>query len=270
MRFDLADAPPQTPPMDLRPPPLDCDRHALLLDFDGTFVEFAPRPEDVFVPPRALALLGDLERCLGGAFALVSGRRVADLDSFVRPLVLNAIGVHGQELRHVPGALHLRKGPQRLPEARQRLADLLPRHPAIRLEDKNSALVLHYRGNPEDGPAAGRIAAAAVDGFADLIAVPGHAIVEIRERGVSKADAVRVAATWRAFASRLPIFVGDDTTDEDGLAAAEEAGGFGVKVGPGATRARHRLPDVASVHRWLASSMAAWPQGRALGAEAEA
>jgi trehalose 6-phosphate phosphatase len=241
--------------MDLSPPLLDCERHALLLDFDGTFVEFAPRPEDVRVSAGGIELLARLERCFRGAFALVTGRRIIDLDSFVRPLVFNAIGVHGQEFRHLPGAVHSRKGPSGLPEVRRRLGALLGSNAAIRIEDKLSAVVLHYRGHPSQGPAAARIAAAAVAGLDDLEAVPGHAILEIRERGVSKADAVRVAMGWRSFAGRIPVFVGDDTTDEDGLAAAEAAGGFGVKVGPGATVARFRLADVAAVHDWLSASV---------------
>jgi trehalose 6-phosphate phosphatase len=241
--------------MDHTPPPLDCNRHALLLDFDGTFVEFAPRPQDVRVPAGGIDLLAMLDSCFGRAFALVSGRRIADLDGFVRPLVLNAVGVHGQEFRRVPGTVQLRQGPPSLPEARRRLVDEVPRHPGIRLEDKDLALVLHYRGRPDCGPAAARIAASAIAGFDDLEALPGHAIVEVRERGVGKADAVRLAAGWPPFAGRLPVFVGDDTTDEDGFAAAAAAGGFGVKVGPGATVARYRLTDVAAVHAWLAASL---------------
>jgi trehalose 6-phosphate phosphatase len=54
-----------------------------------------------------------------------------------------------------------------------------------------------------------------------------------------------------AFAGRLPVFAGDDVTDEDGFAAVRELGGFGVKVGPGASTAAHRVPDVAALVEWL-------------------
>ena len=46
--------------------------------------------------------------------------------------------------------------------------------------------------------------------------------------------------------------LGDDTTDEDAIAAAQALGGLGVKVGPGATAARLRAPDPAAVRAWLA------------------
>jgi trehalose 6-phosphate phosphatase len=49
------------------------------------------------------------------------------------------------------------------------------------------------------------------------------------------------------------VFVGDDLGDEHGFAVVHRFGGTGVKVGPGSTRARHRLPDVASVRTWLAA-----------------
>ena len=45
--------------------------------------------------------------------------------------------------------------------------------------------------------------------------------------------------------------LGDDTTDEDAIAAAQDLGGLGVKVGPGPSAARLRAPDPAAVRAWL-------------------
>ena len=53
------------------------------------------------------------------------------------------------------------------------------------------------------------------------------------------------------FSGRIPVFVGDDTTDEDGMKAAEAHGGFGIKVGEGESVARYRLADPQAVHDWL-------------------
>jgi trehalose 6-phosphate phosphatase len=136
---------------------------------------------------------------------------------------------------------------------RRRLASKIAPDDPILIEDKRTALVLHFRARPQQQGRAERLAREAVAGLADLYALPGHAIYEIRERGVSKAHALRFFADVPAFAGRLPLFVGDDSTDEDGLRAAAEAGGFGVKVGSGETAAAYRLPDVAAVHRWLAT-----------------
>jgi trehalose 6-phosphate phosphatase len=240
--------------MDTRePPPLDADRQALFLDFDGTFVDFAPHPNAIELRPGSIELLNRVSRRLQGALAVVTGRRIADLDRFLAPLKLPACGVHGQEFRPVPGDLRLRAPSPQMDDVRRRLAAKIAPDDPILLEDKGTALVLHFRARPEQQGRAKRLAREAVAGLSDLYALPGHAIFEIRERGVSKAGALRLFADIPAFAGRLPVFIGDDTTDEDGLRAAAEAGGFGVKVGPGETSAAYRLPDVVAVHRWLAA-----------------
>jgi trehalose 6-phosphate phosphatase len=236
------------------PPLLDRTRHALFLDFDGTFVDFAPEPDAIELRPGSRELLKEVSEALGGALAVVSGRRIVDLDRFLEPLTLPASGVHGQEFRPVPGDLRLAPTTPDLAEARRRLERAIGPGDPLLLEDKGAALVLHFRRHPEQRDRAAALAEAAVAGLPDLHAVPGHAIFEIRQRGVSKAGALRLFAASPPFSERRPVFIGDDTTDEDGFRAAAAAGGFGIKVGPGPTLAAHRLPDVASVHRWLAAS----------------
>lgn len=238
----------------LEPPPLDAKNDSVLLDFDGTLVDFAPRPDAIVLRPGTRKLLGRLSEHHGGALALVSGRRIADLDGFLAPLKIAAIGVHGQETRRFGGEVAIRAPSPDLGVARQRLQKSLSADDPLLMEDKATALVLHYRTCPEERERALRLAAAAVDGLQDLAVVEGHAIAEIRQRNVSKADAVTVVAEWPEFSGRKPIFIGDDTTDEDGFDAATAAGGFGVKVGDGQTSARFRLPDVAAVHEWLSMS----------------
>lgn len=234
------------------PPPLDPVRDALLLDFDGTFVDFAPRPDGVRVRPGGLELLTRVSERLGGAFAIVSGRRVGDIDSFLAPLSLPVVGVHGQEKRVAPGGdIALRPHSADLGIARQRLRQALAGEPKLLLEDKNSALVLHFRQHPQMQDRAAALANEAIAGLDAVQAVPGHMIVEIRETGISKADAVRALAADPPFRGRLPVFVGDDTTDEDGFREAAAQGGFGIKVGQGETAARYRLADVDAVHAWL-------------------
>ena len=60
---------------------------AFFLDIDGTLLEFADRPELVFVGPGLRRLLRNLHRASGGALALVSGRSLADMDALVDRLV---------------------------------------------------------------------------------------------------------------------------------------------------------------------------------------
>ena len=235
------------------PPPLDPARNALFLDFDGTFVDFAPDPDGIRLRDGSLDLLTGAAAALDGALALVSGRRIADLDRFLAPLKLPAAGVHGQEFRPPGGEVRVIEPSPQLEEARALLVAALPAADPVTLEDKGGALVLHFRKAPDQRDRAVRLADAAIEGYDDLHAVEGHAIVEVRQRGISKAEAIGLFDDLPGFAGRVPVFVGDDTTDEDGFRAAKAAGGFGIKVGAGETVASHRLADVAAVHRWLAT-----------------
>ncbi len=236
------------------PPLLDVDRQSILLDFDGTLVDFAPHPDAIVLRPGTHDLLRRLAERHRGALALVSGRRIVDLDRFLAPLKLAAIGVHGQETRRDGDQVLVRTPTPELAVARKRVVDSSPENDSLLFEDKGSALVLHYRAAPERRDRAFEIATQAVRGLDELTVVEGHAIAEVREKNISKADAVSIVAGWPEFAGREPVFIGDDTTDEDGFRAAAEAGGYGVKVGPGDTAAHYRLADVGSVHEWLALS----------------
>ena len=79
----------------------------------------------------------------------------------------------------------------------------------------------------------------------------GHCVCELKQRAVSKGAAVLAFLSESNFAGRMPVFVGDDVTDEDGIRAVQAAGGFGVRVGPGQSEARYRLADTDAVATWL-------------------
>src|SRR5208283_1364930 len=65
---------------------------AILLDIDGTILDIAPAPQEVWVPPTLRHTLGRLQELTGGALALVSGRKLDDIDLIFAPLQLAAIG----------------------------------------------------------------------------------------------------------------------------------------------------------------------------------
>src|SRR5580700_11398961 len=91
-----------TKPMQRMPEKLNPGTIGLFLDVDGTLLDIAPRPEAVEVKASLLADLAAVEGVLGGALALVSGRRIAELDRLFTPLRLCASGTHGAELRRRP------------------------------------------------------------------------------------------------------------------------------------------------------------------------
>src|SRR5512147_1541744 len=125
------------------------DDWALFLDVDGTLLEIAPIPAAVRVPERAIRVLASVHPRLHGAVALVTGRRIADLDALFAPLRLPAAGVHGAERRDAAGHLIALDRGARLTPARRMLAAWQSAHPGTVLEDKGASLALHYRAAPE-------------------------------------------------------------------------------------------------------------------------
>ena len=96
----------------------------------------------------------------------------------------------------------------------------------------------------------------AVAGDASWRLQPGKAMVEIVPSGRDKGTAIQEYMAESPFRGRMPVFVGDDRSDEQGFTAVEDLGGLAIKVGPGRTLARYRLRDVGAVCRWLGAALA--------------
>lgn len=237
-----------------RPPDLDPKRHALFLDFDGTFVDFAPEPDAIELRPGGRDLLKGLHQGMGGALALISGRQVANLDRHLAPLRLPAAGVHGHEIR-VGDNVRTSADSDAMRTARQRVSAAVPPGDPLEIEDKGAALVLHFRKHPDQAERAERLAREAAAGVDEIEVMRGNAIIELRLGGRDKGRAVGDLMKLDPFAGRIPVFVGDDTTDEDGFKAVQAAGGVGIKVGEGPTAAQSRLADISAVHAWLRAAL---------------
>lgn len=237
------------------PPPLAaCD--ALFLDIDGTLLELAPTPTEVHVDAQIASLLPALHAVLGGACALVTGRSLTDVDSLFPGDRLPAAGQHGCERRDASGVLHLHAPDRRiLARLRGLFTEFAARHEGLLVEDKGASLALHYRQAPQLASHVHRTISAALAELPDAAVrlQPGKRLVEVRPDGRDKGTAIRDFLREAPFAGRRPVFVGDDVGDEHGFAVIHRFGGVSVKVGPGPTRAHHRLPDVASVRTWLAA-----------------
>jgi trehalose 6-phosphate phosphatase len=229
---------------------------ALFLDVDGTLLEIAETPQSVRVPPVLREILVSLSFRLDGALALVSGRTLNDLDHLFAPLRFCAAGVHGWERREATGCvIRPQLDPSRLDCARDLLRRLVARQEGLMLEDKGHGLAVHFRRAPhlsavvrEHVTEACRLVGSAFTMQA------GKCVFEIRPAGHTKGTSVRAFMQQPPFLERLPIYIGDDLTDEDAFAIVNEIGGISIKVGDDqATLAQHRLPGVRQVLRWLQS-----------------
>ncbi len=224
---------------------------ALFFDFDGTLVEIAARSDLVQVESFVLEVLSGLESRYGGAVAVVTGRPLDVVDAFLAPLKLAVAAEHGSVRRDASGHVHLNEDNAGSIEAAYgALAPLEAANPGLILERKRSSVALHYRQRPE-------LAALCETGVKDVVAnnpglviLPGKMVFELKPQGVDKGVAVRAFVEEAPFKGRVPVFVGDDVTDEHAFEVVNELGGMTVKIGAGETKAEYRT-DRKTLFDWL-------------------
>lgn len=222
---------------------------ALFLDFDGTLVEIAAGPDAIAVPRQLATGLQLLATRLGGALALVTGRSIDNLQTFLGPLPLHLAGSHGGHVL-APGGTPLREA-EPLPAPVTAALGAFAAERGLLFERKAHGGALHYRARPElEGDARSFAGALAADH--GLATKDGKCVIELVWPGADKGGAVDLLAGSAPFAGATPVFVGDDVTDEDGFSACNRLGGFGIAVGERASAAaRYSLANVKDVHAWL-------------------
>jgi trehalose 6-phosphate phosphatase len=235
----------QAPP----PPALDW---CLFLDVDGTLVELEDTPSQVSIGPDIRSLLLEVAERLGGAVALVSGRRIDTLDALFAPLKLPAAGLHGVERRKADGTIQGASFvDSQLDRARAAIKTFVEAHPGTLFEDKDRTIAVHFRLAPQFEQAAHE----SISGIAKQLGSNYHIqggkmLFEIKPRGFSKATAIQAFMKESPFSGRRPVFIGDDLTDQDGFGMVEAHGGISIGVGE-LVQGQFYLPDVAAVRIWL-------------------
>jgi len=205
---------------------------ALFLDIDGTLLDLAPRPDAVEVPVNLAATLADAASWLGGALAIVSGRTIAEIDQLMAPLCLPCVGEHGAVIRHPGGAVD-RAGPDRAvpPAWKASLHAATKPWPGVLVEEKTYGVAVHFRQAPgREGEIRDLVEGLVSRDGTEFEVLPASMAFEIRHRALTKAIAVDAFMAGPPFAGRIPVFVGDDVTDEDGFRAARAMGGLGLNV----------------------------------------
>ncbi len=194
---------------------LNLKKAALLLDVDGTIIDIGPSPAEVQVSDSLLESLRRLFDLTGGAVALVSGRPIVDLDRLFAPLRLPSIGGHGAEMRIGDGEMFYWAKPLSQ-NFRQRLAEAATIGPGIVIEDKSYSFALHYRKAPQQAERLRRHVAASRAEYSgeptELLL--GKAMFEVKRPGINKGESIRKLMVHLPFAGRMPVFIGDDITDE--------------------------------------------------------
>ncbi|MEM7172720.1 MAG: trehalose-phosphatase [Pseudomonadota bacterium] len=226
---------------------------ALFLDVDGTLLEIAEHPDDVHVSDRVIMSITAAAQSLNGALALVSGRKISNLDHLFSPLCLSVAGLHGLERRTAEGTIEILGDPKALDRLRDALGDLASGTSGMLIEDKGRAIAVHYRQAPAaEHQTKSTIRHLVAQEEENLAVIEGKMVVEIKQSHSNKGTAIAAFMKEAPFAGRLPVFVGDDVTDEDGFAVVNEMGGHSIRIGlSGQTAARYALGDVSSFLEWL-------------------
>jgi len=227
---------------------------ALFLDVDGTLLEIAATPDAVVVPAVLKSLLNELSIRLDGALALVSGRSLQVLDGLFSPFQFIAAGIHGCERREPSGCIRLPTVDMEvIAAARADLSQWVSQNPGLLFEDKAYALAVHYRRVPfMEAPVRKHLTELVQRMGRQFELQPGKFVFEIRPAGFSKRSAIEGYMRQAPFRDRVPIFLGDDLTDESGFAIVNEMRGVSIRIGDDRpTLATHHLASVDDAIQWL-------------------
>ncbi|SHJ58203.1 trehalose-phosphatase [Desulfofundulus thermosubterraneus] len=249
--------PPLTTPEKLAAWMVTAPQLLLMLDYDGTLVPIAPSPDLAWPNQELLAVLKKLTLSPDRAVAVISGRKLAELHKLLPLTGLHLVGSHGAEIQEAGGKTY------RLFENRKLEEDILTLERIARecvagssgflVENKGISLALHYRlAEPElaRGVLGSFIERAApIMGKDRLELLPGKKVLEIRPREVNKGKAVQYLC--RKHAGALPVYIGDDRTDEDAFMALGEGCGILISSQPRPSAATARLPSPREVYQML-------------------
>ncbi len=228
---------------------------AILLDIDGTLLDLAPTPREVWVPPGLAHTLEQLHRRTNGALALVSGRSLNDIDLIFAPKQFPGVGGHGAEMRVALDSESVAThAPPMDKELKMRLAAIAKLSPGILLEDKGYSLALHYRLAPHAEKAiyeAVSLIRADLPN-APIEVLPGKCVCEIKHAGFTKATGVLELMNHAPFKGRRPFFIGDDVTDESVFAIMPDLRGLAFSVGRRAQGVAGHFDEPNDVREWLA------------------
>ena len=235
---------------------MSMQRYALFLDFDGTLVDIAPTPDAVIVSDELRETLCALRERFDGALALVSGRRIDNIDAFMAPHQFDVGGLHGLEIR-IAGKFLERPVSDRagLNAIAGHLSKRLIEWPGAMLEDKEHSLAVHWRMAPEAGPTLADLMEEATASLGhDYRLQRGKSVAEILPAHADKGRAIEAILNEAPYKDRTPIFFGDDATDEDGIRIVNSRGGLSVNVGARSSAAMFREPAPhyvrARLRRW--------------------
>ena len=229
---------------------------AIFLDYDGTLTPIVSRPEEAWLSDSMRQTLRLLAARV--PVAILSGRDLDDVRGRVHVDGIVYAGSHGFDIAGA-GGLRRELGDTYLPvldAAETELREALDEIPGSQLERKHFSVAAHYRNVNEND--ASRVALA-VDAVAarhrELRRIDGKKVYELLpdiDWNKGKAVLWLLETLKLERGKALPIFIGDDRTDEDAFRALQKRGvGILVSEQPQATAANYCLKNPEEVERFL-------------------
>ena len=235
---------------------IDPDETALFLDFDGTLVDIAETPDSIIISDSDRALLNQLNGRHNDAVSIVSGRNLSDLELYLGDFKGTVSGGHGAELRHLAEKLPcIECDLERLDHIRNAAREFALIHPPVFAEEKSYGIVLHFRQNPDLEAKVREFLSSLVHGDDDFELQFAKMAIEIKPKGVSKAQVIERIMSFEEFNGRKVLFAGDDETDEAAFDWVNKHDGISIKIGEGPTRACYRTHCPAAFKEWLRAQL---------------
>lgn len=220
------------------------DNIAIFCDFDGTLVKIAATPSEVHLAARAQQTITALSRKCQQAFAVVSGRPLAEIKQFLTLEPFNGAGCHGAEIEHNGLTQEAEAENAEFVKVKQQLQHFAEQKQLI-WEDKGHSFAIHFRLAPELETQVDEFIDATLSHYPEFKKLYGKAVREVKPGNFDKGSAIAHLMQLATFTGKTPYYFGDDVTDEDAFAFINSIGGISVKIGPGETCAHYHLesPD---------------------------
>ena len=218
-------------------------RVLIACDFDGTLSPIVPHPDDAAILPECLNALRQLTELPHFHVAILSGRGLDDVRARVGLANATYSGNHGMEIA-AEGMTILDDSSEQariiMSSHREEIVRATRIYEGVFVEDKGVSLSVHYRAAPEElEPHIERTVRAVTAGAVQngvISVVQGKKVLDIRaadtrDKGAALSYVARTLQS-AADAEYLPIYVGDDSTDEDAFQEVNRTGGISILVGP--------------------------------------
>ncbi len=242
---------------------LQARRLWLFLDYDGTLADFAPTPDNPEPDRHVVELLSHLSRDESKRIAVISGRRLADVQALLPVAGLFLGGTYGLELQTPSREIIMRADYHAvrptIEKVKSRWQPLIAGHAGLYLEDKGLAVALHARfaGEAEADSVllSARQSAQEVLPAESFRILGGHRFLEVGPLLAHKGEAVAFLLRQFPWPAAQCLYIGDDDKDEEAFEAIHACGGVAVSVtarNPCPTSADYCLDSPEAVRQWLA------------------